>query len=357
MKRAIQIFSLLIISVWNIQSQTPENKFIGAGAPYKNFSEVTESPANVNFVYELELFPGQVFNGSYYYWSTGSTVTGNFQINPPVSWLTISPTTFTSTSCSDIVPIAYNFTAPTTPGIYNAVIQDLNGIWANTNVTLHVTDNPTPTFVRSYQVNQGQTISQYDTLHWNGFGPFGCQGNYIPGNSRLFNYTEHEPVPWFAINPSSITVPLLGEGVIESTITGDTTGNDFVYIIEEVQYYYLCLFYRVELNVVTDVENENTLTTPEDYSLEQNYPNPFNPSTKIKYTIPSVIASETKQSQMVSLKVYDVLGNEVATLVNEEKPAGSYEVSFDATQLASGMYLYRLQASSFVETRKMILIK
>ena len=109
--------------------------------------------------------------------------------------------------------------------------------------------------------------------------------------------------------------------------------------------------------MITDVDNENTLTTTEYYSLEQNYPNPFNPSTKIKYTIPSVIASETKQTQMVSLKVYDVLGNEVATLVNEEKPAGNYEVQFDASGLASEIYFYKLRAGSFVETKKMILIK
>jgi hypothetical protein len=98
------------------------------------------------------------------------------------------------------------------------------------------------------------------------------------------------------------------------------------------------------------------------FGLEQNYPNPFNPSTKIKYTIPSVIASETKQSQLVTLKVYDVLGNEIATLVNEEKPAGSYEVEFEShsgsvRNLSSGIYFYKLQAGSFIETKKMLLMK
>jgi|WetSurSiteA1Bulk_404760.scaffolds.fasta_scaffold01523_2 hypothetical protein len=350
MKQVIQICLLLIITICNLQSQTPENKFIGSGASYNNISEVTQSPANVNFVYELELFPGQVFNGWYYYWSNSGTVSGNFQINPTVSWLNISPNNFTSTSCSDIVPIAYNFTAPQTPGTYTAVIQDLNGNWENTNVTLHVTENPTTALVRSYQVNQGQTISQFDTLYWNGFGPFGCQGNYIPGNSRLFNYTEHEPVQWFSINPPSITVPIFGEGVIESTVTGDTTGNDFVYIIEEVQYYHLCLFYRIELNVITDVENENTSTNnPAEFALEQNYPNPFNPSTKISWQSP--VGSHQK------LKVYDILGNEVATLVDEYLPAGTYETEFSADGLSSGMYLYKLQTGSFVETKKMILLK
>jgi hypothetical protein len=113
-------------------------------------------------------------------------------------------------------------------------------------------------------------------------------------------------------------------------------------------------------DIVTGV-NENSISeTPTEYVLNQNYPNPFNPSTKIRYSIPSVIANRQmpeKQSQMVTLKVYDVLGNEVATLVNEEKPVGNYEVEFNASGLASGMYFYRLQAGSFVQTKKMILLK
>jgi hypothetical protein len=94
-----------------------------------------------------------------------------------------------------------------------------------------------------------------------------------------------------------------------------------------------------------------------EFSLGQNYPNPFNPSTTIKYSIPTVIASGTTQSQLVTLRVYDILGNEIATLVNEEKPAGSYEVNFDASRLTSGIYFYKLQAGSFVATKKMILLR
>lgn len=96
---------------------------------------------------------------------------------------------------------------------------------------------------------------------------------------------------------------------------------------------------------------------PEEFILYQNYPNPFNPTTKINFTIPSVIASEAKQSQFVTLQVYDVLGNEIATLVNEEKAPGSYKIEFDGTGLTSGMYFYILKAGEFSETKKMILLK
>ena len=91
--------------------------------------------------------------------------------------------------------------------------------------------------------------------------------------------------------------------------------------------------------------------------MEQNYPNPFNPSTKIKYTIPNVETHRDASLQMVTLKVYDVLGNEVTTLVNEEQSAGNYEVEFNASELSSGIYFYKLQAGIFMETKKMSFLK
>ena len=115
------------------------------------------------------------------------------------------------------------------------------------------------------------------------------------------------------------------------------------------------------LNALTLVGNLTAVgderSSPGGFSLLQNYPNPFNPSTKIKYTIPqNVILSEAK-NLFVQLKIYDVLGNEVATLVNEEKPAGTYEVDFNAVNLTSGVYFYKLQAGGFVQTKKMILLR
>jgi len=95
------------------------------------------------------------------------------------------------------------------------------------------------------------------------------------------------------------------------------------------------------------VTNSNEI--PSEFRLSQNYPNPFNPSTTIYYSIPEL--------SFVTLRVYDVLGKEVATLINEEKPAGSYEVEFDANELTSGIYFYKIQAGSFVETKKMVLMK
>lgn len=93
----------------------------------------------------------------------------------------------------------------------------------------------------------------------------------------------------------------------------------------------------------------NLSNVPEEYALFENYPNPFNPSTTIKYSIPN--------TEFVSIKVYDVIGNELTTLVNKEQPAGNYEVRFDASSLSSGIYLYKITSGSFIQTKKMLLLK
>ena len=86
-----------------------------------------------------------------------------------------------------------------------------------------------------------------------------------------------------------------------------------------------------------------------EFELSQNYPNPFNPSTKISFKI--------AESGFTFLKVFDVLGNEVATIVSDEKPAGEYEVEFSGSELTSGIYFYQLKTEIFVETKKMLLLK
>lgn len=107
------------------------------------------------------------------------------------------------------------------------------------------------------------------------------------------------------------------------------------------------------------VSLENEEVTPTEFTLEQNYPNPFNPSTKIRYTIPNTSNPLLGGARggLVTIKLYDILGKEIATLVNEEQPAGIYEVEFRAERLTSGVYFYKITAGDFVETKKMLLMK
>jgi len=143
------------------------------------------------------------------------------------------------------------------------------------------------------------------------------------------------------LQPGTYTVEVSGEAF-------DTLFHDVV-VAEEGWTY---------LDIVVGVE-EKQIALLDDYYLGQNYPNPFNPTTTINYQIPEL--------SFVTLKVYDVLGSEIATLVNEEKPAGRYEVEFsaiggsasggDAWNLPSGIYFYRIQVGNYVSTKKMILLK
>lgn len=102
-------------------------------------------------------------------------------------------------------------------------------------------------------------------------------------------------------------------------------------------------------NAPVDVAQENYPAIPKEFNLSQNFPNPFNPSTEIHYELPT--------SVKVILKIYDVLGNEIETLINSEEPAGYYNYNFNGTNLPSGVYFYRLKAGDYVQTKKMILLK
>jgi probable HAF family extracellular repeat protein len=173
------------------------------------------------------------------------------------------------------------------------------------------------------------------------FKNFGSQKSYdlkIKFNSGSFRHLfKHIDVP-FNQNSTHLLYPQwdsLSTAPVKILIDSgnDGTIDDSIFVFNEA----------------TDLENQGYLGIPKEYNLSQNYPNPFNPVTRIRYSIP--------QTSFVTIKVYDILGSEVATLINEEKPAGNYEVEFQAESLPSGVYLYKLQTGSFVATKKMLLLK
>ena len=128
-----------------------------------------------------------------------------------------------------------------------------------------------------------------------------------------------------------------------------TLGQPFIGItqnsskVNSVGFWYLATH-----TVMTDVD-ETSSSVPVEFRLEQNYPNPFNPTTTIQFALP-------KRSE-VKLKIYDLLGREVATLLDKELQPGEYKVNFEAQGLQSGIYFYRIEASGFVQTRKLTLLK
>lgn len=166
-------------------------------------------------------------------------------------------------------------------------------------------------------------------------------------DSTFINVDELVEEPYSYSKPVTInlklksSVPIVGSfewsdyGVISYAIWADSLGN-------KTQ-----LFGAKRYDTFGDVENKNQ--TPNNFVLKQNYPNPFNPTTSIEYSVPS--------NEYVSLKVYDILGREIATLVSEQKSAGSYEVKFDGSNLSSGVYFYKLNAGNYNQVMKMILLK
>ncbi len=132
---------------------------------------------------------------------------------------------------------------------------------------------------------------------------------------------------------------ILKNSAVSDDITGEVPNNEFGHGRIDA--------YAALQSIITSVGNDNSV--PVEFSLLQNYPNPFNPSTVIEYSIPN--------NELVQLRIYDILGNEISTLVNELKSPGTYKAEFDGKNLSSGVYFYRITAGSFQDVRKMILLR
>jgi hypothetical protein len=183
-------------------------------------------------------------------------------------------------------------------------------------------------------VNTGTGITAYCNMKWV-YGTNVCYLTSNTGASGCARKSTDGGLTWVTQTTNSIT------GI---------THMELIYVSGTVYAYAVAgdgSVIKLVDNLV-GVNNGNT-NTPSDYKLEQNYPNPFNPTTTINYSLP-------KASQ-VTLKIYDMLGNEVMAVVNEYKNAGNYSASVDASSLASGVYFYKMETGTFKESRKMIVVK
>ena len=176
-------------------------------------------------------------------------------------------------------------------------------------------------------------------LKWQTATELNNKGFEIERKNRNSKDKNHDNEGWIIIGfveGSGSTTELHLYSFIDKNPTG---GSNFNYRLKQIdfdgRYRYSD---EIEINIVPDY-----------FFLSQNYPNPFNPTTTIKFSIP--------ENNNVSIKIYDILGNEVAVLVDDNKSAGNYEVKFTADNLSSGVYFYKLQAGSFNQVKKMLLIK
>ena len=135
-----------------------------------------------------------------------------------------------------------------------------------------------------------------------------------------------------------------GKGLAKGSINSIYVNDSTIFVGTE-----MTGLWSIPVPEVTAIRKTINSTFPSSYKLEQNYPNPFNPTTIIRYSLP--------KDGLVTLKVYDILGREVKTLVDEYKPAGSHDIIFNASNLASGVYIYQLRSGNFTASKKLLLMK
>jgi len=243
------------------------------------------------------------------------------------------------------------------------VTSDFGSTWIDISGTL-----PTRWVTRVFvdPVDENIIYVTFSGLKWRDPQPHVFRSSDMGATwSNISSNLPDAPVNAFAVDNNNQSVLYVGNdvGMYVSSNTGDSwefLGEALpVVTVGDIKIHPTANFlvagthgrsmFKIDLDMVTGVETDNKNTTLNSFVLEQNYPNPFNPSTNIQYAL--------GRQQFVVMKVYDVLGNEIATLVNEEKSAGTYEIKFDASVLTSGVYFYKLEAGSFIETKKMIFLR
>ena len=191
------------------------------------------------------------------------------------------------------------------------------------------------------EVNNTVYLSTDNGSSWNGLTGISSVNVLTASGNTVFAGTDvgvylssNNGISWIPANTGLSDISTLSLAVMGTNLFVQTSDNN--------------VWMRPLSELITAVKGKED-QLPAQFRLDQNYPNPFNPSTTINYSIP--------KAGLVTLKVYDVLGKEVATLVNEEEPSGNYHVQFNTSKLASGVYLYRLSEGNSVMTKKLILLK
>ena len=267
-----------------------------------------------------------VYNNIFYNPGSDSTIGGHFEIRAPYNASDQSPTFLQTSNLPNPVLSDENLQIKGNL-FWNGSRNKILGIDSDTGG-----QDSNPTCNRTQLVSQNiiNTIEPQFVNH--------SQLNFHPiNNGNLFQATTFT-LPSFGGNDRP-THPLVPIGNLINSITRDYDGNNRANSNPPGAF---VTFSSTDIKTLND-------EIPKRFYLEQNYPNPFNPSTVISYQISEFLK--------VQLKVYDVLGREIATLVNEEKMPGKYEVKFDGRKLSSGIYFYKLQSESFTQTKKFVLIK
>lgn len=311
------------------------------GSVWQDVSPVGQSQLvgkDVDFAYGWNGATYATFNG---FGSGNLYVDENTNFNDPSSWQTrvtlVQGSTDTTRMAEIIasrvdqpnnqVAILYEKQSGTSYDLYDALRT--NGTWSSVSGWVTVDENKWPSLY--CKKTTGNNVFR---------GAFEQSGelNAIP---RIIKVKDFNGVGWSTSSQISDLTDVTG---LQKPEVGDLDGNTPVVAYVGANYY--GVFFDNQ-SWVTDVNLETNM--PENYSLKQNYPNPFNPSTVIRFSVP--------ERANVTLKIFNSIGQEVATLLNGDMSAGNHQVNFNASALSSGIYFYQISSANFTATKKMILIK
>jgi hypothetical protein len=232
-------------------------------------------------------------------------------------------------------------------------------VYASTNLGLNWTSGTTTGQTNSYALNFNNatiginvgTIAQITT---NGGSSWTTTSGTVPGTGNMLGAEGYGTSTfWIGRGAGIFMTTNSGDNwaaVPGITVSGSVYAMDFALVSGcPTGWAVTSTGHIYAMKIITGVSGDPANNLPKDYILSQNYPNPFNPSTMISFSLP--------KANNVKLAVYDLLGREVATLVNEFTTAGNHTIEFNASNLSSGVYLYKIQAGDFTDTKKMVLIK
>lgn len=338
-----------------------------------NGSSWTQTTLNNQFIYSLavngsNIFAGTYGNGVYVSTNSGTTWTQTSLINKYVpSLLVIGNNIFAGVYYDGVYLSTNNGTSWTQTSLNSGDVYSLavsgSTIFAGKYLSgVYISTNNGSNWSQTSLNNQ--SIQSFFISGTNIYaGTYFSAGIYLStnnGTSWISTSFSNKSVYSFAYSGSTIFAGSDGYGVYISTNNGTSWVQRNEGFLGSPRVYGLCILngyifaatdYSLYRRSLSEFAGIKTISgqVPSQYSLKQNFPNPFNPATNIQFEIP--------KSGFVKLEVYNMIGQRVATLVNENLDAGTFEVKFDASAYSSGVYIYRLSAAGYNETKRMILVK
>lgn len=307
-----------------------------------------------DFIYDVELLPGQEFWGYIYHWSDDGDAWGELHEDPEVDWLEITPSSFVAHGCEKPVPVKFTFKAPMQPGTYSTTVEDWEYSWPDNKITLTVTHHPTQKLTDSILVVFGPdtSLTFYQQHEYHGIDPSDSwyEQGYCGTSPYVFNalrkviHTLYPPHPNVSIEPSEFTLKLNDTVTVIKTFSFAETHLDSVYESVVTQWRSYPEYIKWKL------VREDLCCPPPEPELElQAFPNPLRSEAVFTIQLP--------YDSHVKFQLFDLRGRLIETIVDEYLAAANYQFPIDGKLLAEGLYFGRLQTDRQRLVEKLVKVK